>query len=223
MTNPDISLVAALLDRSGSMQTIVDDTRGGFDAYIAKVRADREPQEKVFVSLAQFDHEYDDVYLNRPIDDVAPLTLQPRGMTALLDALGKFITSVGASLAALPEHDRPGDVTVLVMTDGMENASVEWQIDAVRALIKQQTDTYNWEFVFLGANIDAVAVGTNLGFSADRSMTYAPSSVGVASSYGAVADLKARKRAAYRAAPAGAPPAPVAGFSDDDRSRARGE
>lgn len=223
MTNPDISLIAALLDRSGSMQQIADDTRGGFDAYIAKVRADRENGEQVFVSLAQFDNEYDDVYLNRPIDEVPPLDLQPRGMTALLDALGRFITSVGASLAALDEDQRPGDVTVLVMTDGMENASVEWKVDAVKALIEQQKNTYDWEFVFLGANIDAVSVGTSLGFDADRSMTYAASSGGVSSSYQAVADLNVRKRAAYRSAAPGAAPAPVAGFSDDERRRARGE
>lgn len=223
MTNPDISLVAALLDRSGSMQQIADDTRGGFDAYIAKVRADRQPGEQVLVSLAQFDNEYGVVYLNSQIDDVGPLNLEPRGMTALLDALGRFITSVGASLAKLDEAQRPGDVTVLVMTDGMENASVEWTADAVKKLIEQQKTTYSWDFVFLGANIDAVSVGTDLGFDKDRSMTYSATPAGVASSYESAADLKARKVAAYRAASfTGAAPAPVAGFSAEDRRKATG-
>lgn len=220
MTNPDISLIAALLDRSGSMQQIADDTRGGFDAYIAKVRADRHPGEQVLVSLAQFDNEYDDVYLNRPIDEVPPLSLEPRGMTALLDALGRFITSVGASLAKLDEAQRPGDVTVLVMTDGMENSSVEWKPDTIRALIEQQKTTYSWDFVFLGANIDAVSVGTDLGFDKDRSMTYAATPAGVVASYSAAAGLNTRKRASVREAAFGAAPAPVAGFSDEDRRKA---
>ena len=169
MTNPDISLIAALLDRSGSMESIADDTRGGFDAYIA---GQRGQAGATLVTLAQFDNEYDVVYQNRPVDDVPPLALEPRGMTALLDAIGRFVTEVGSGLAALPEEDRPGDVTVLVMTDGHENASAEWTKEAVRELISQQETVYDWDFVFLGANMDAVDVGTGLGFAPGKSLTY---------------------------------------------------
>ena len=93
------------------------------------------------------------------------LTLEPRSGKGrvLLDAIGRFVTEVGSSLAALPEPDRPGDVTVLVMTDGHENASAEWTKDAVQQLVSQQETVYGWDFVFLGANMDAIDVGTSLG------------------------------------------------------------
>lgn len=97
MTNPDLMLIAAVLDRSGSMQSIADDTRGGFDAFIAK---EREQPGTTLVTLAQFDDEYESVYQNMPIDRVPSLTLQPRGMTALLDAIGRFIMEIGGTARA---------------------------------------------------------------------------------------------------------------------------
>ncbi len=212
MTNPDLTLIAALLDRSGSMQSIADDTRGGFDAFIAK---ERGQQGATVVSLAQFDDEYELVYQSRPIDTVPPLTLEPRGTTALLDAMGRFITEVGSGMSALPEPDRPGTVTILVMTDGHENASREWTKDAVRQLISQQESAYNWDFVFLGANMDAVDVGTDLGFSPGKSLTYAASSAGVAGAWDTVAGYQARRRAQPDAAR-------DVVFDDADRLRAQG-
>lgn len=192
MTNQDLSLIAALLDRSGSMQSIADDTRGGFDAYIASVKAQPGTTQ---VTLAQFDDQYEVVYHGRPIGDVPPLTLEPRGSTALLDALGRFITEVGAALALLPEDQRPGDVTVLVMTDGHENASGEWTVAGVRDLIAQQESQYSWDFVFMGANMDAVAVGARLGFAAGKSLTYDTDGVAVAGAWTAASNYNGRKRA----------------------------
>ncbi len=214
MTNPQLSLVAALLDRSGSMSAIADDTRGGFDSFIAK---EREQDGDTVVTLAQFDDVYEMVYSSQPIDTVPPLALQPRGMTALYDAIGRFITDVAAELAALPEDRRPSSVTVLVMTDGAENSSVEWSNSAVRRLIKQQELNYQWDFVFLGSNIDAVDVGTDLGFAPDKSMTYISTTVGVTAAFDSVANYQERKRSVV----SGSMPAP--GFSDADRRRARGE
>lgn len=198
MTNQDLSLIAALLDRSGSMQSIADDTRGGFDAYIASVKAQPGTTQ---VTLAQFDDQYEVVYHGRPIGDVPPLTLEPRGSTALLDALGRFITEVGAGLAALPEDQRPGDVTVLVMTDGHENASGEWTVAGVRELIAQQESQYSWDFVFMGANMDAVAVGTQLGFAAGKSLTYDADCDAVAGAWAAASNYNGRRRA-MRSSPA---------------------
>lgn len=214
MTNPQLSLVAALLDRSGSMQSIADDTRGGFDSFIGK---ERERDGNTVVTLAQFDQQYELVYSSQPIRTVPPLVLQPRGSTALYDAIGRFITDVGVELAALPEDERPGSVTVVVMTDGHENASKEWSNTAVRALIAQQEKDYQWDFVFLGSNIDAVDVGTDLGFARDKSMTYVSTTVGVTAAFDSVASYQDRKRAQVLGAP------PVAGFSEADRRRARGE
>jgi len=191
MTNTDITLIAALLDRSGSMQTIADDTRGGFDAYIATEHA--QPGTTL-VTLAQFDDHYEVVYQNRDAGSVPPLALEPRGCTALLDSIGRFVTEVGSDLAQLPADERPGDITVLVMTDGYENASREWTVEAVRALISQQETDYAWDFVFLGANMDAVDVGTNLGFAPGKSLTWDASEDGVEGAFAAVSGYSARKR-----------------------------
>lgn len=214
MTNPQLSLVAALLDRSGSMQTIADDTRGGFDSFIGK---EREQDGNTVVTLAQFDQQYELVYSSQPIRTVPPLVLQPRGSTALYDAIGRLITDVGVELAAVPEDERPGSVTVVVMTDGHENASKEWTNTAVRALIAQQEKDYQWDFVFLGSNIDAVDVGTDLGFARDKSMTYVSTTVGVTAAFDSVASYQDRKRAQVLGSP------PARGFSEADRRRARGE
>lgn len=211
MTNTDLHLIAALLDRSGSMQAIAADMRGGFDAHIAKEAA--QPGD-IRVTLAQFDDRYDVVYENRPVGDVPSLTVEPRGMTALFDAIGRFITEVGAGLAALPEDERPGEVTVLVMTDGLENASRQWTIDDVRALIAQQERDYSWDFVFLGANMDAVEVGVTLGFAPSKSLTYDADADGVAGAWDAVSNYSARKRSR------GAAPLASIGFEPAERSRA---
>lgn len=215
MTDSQLSLVAALLDRSGSMQSIADDTRGGFDAFIAK---EREADGDTVVTLAQFDNVYELVYADRPIADVPPLVLSPRSATALYDAIGKLITDVGAALAARPERERPGSVTVVVMTDGHENSSREWTNSAVRSLITQQENVYGWDFVFLGSNIDAVEVGADLGFDREKSMTYTSSPAGVAAAFESVSGYQGRKRTARVA---GAPPA--AGFTPTERERSLGE
>jgi hypothetical protein len=212
VTDPQRTLIAVLLDRSGSMESIKSDTEGGFNAFIADQA--KEPGEAA-VTLAQFDTEYEVVYANRPIADVPRLELQPRGGTALYDGVGRLITDVGAELAARPEAERPGRVIVVVMTDGHENSSVEWTHEAVSAAIKRQEGEYSWDFVFLGANMDAVAVGARMGFATDRSMTYDANADGVAAAVASTSAYVSRRRAA-------APAAMVDGFSDEDRADARG-
>jgi hypothetical protein len=212
MTDPRRTLIAVLLDRSGSMEAVKSDTEGGFNAFIDGQRA--EPGE-ARVTLAQFDTDYEVVYADRPIADVPRLVLQPRGGTALYDALGRLITDVGAELAAAPEDDRPGTVIVVVLTDGHENSSREWTHAAVTAAIKRQETDYAWDFVFLGANMDAVAVGTALGFAADKSMTWDTDNGGAAYAMASTTAYVSRRRAA----PAGAP---VEGFSAEDRAAAGG-
>lgn len=211
MTDPQRTMIAVLLDRSGSMESIRSDTEGGFNAFVEEQR--NEPGEAM-VTLAQFDTEYEVVYANRPIADVPPLQLRPRGMTALYDGVGRLIGDVGAGLAALPEAERPGHVIVVVMTDGHENSSVEWTHEAVSAAIKRQEAQYSWHFVFLGANMDAVAVGALMGFSADRSMTYDANDEGVVSALASTTGYVSRQR---RGAPGSAAP----GFSDGDRLAAK--
>jgi hypothetical protein len=212
VTDPQRTLIAVLLDRSGSMESIKSDTEGGFNAFIAEQA--KGPGEAA-VTLARFDTEYEVVYANRPIADVPRLELQPRGATALYDGVGRLITDVGAELAARPEAERPGNVIVVVMTDGQENSSIEWTHEAVGAAIRRQETEYAWDFVFLGANMDAVAVGQRMGFSAGKSMTYDATPDGVAAAVSSTSAYVSRRRAA-------APAAMVPGFSDEDRAGARG-
>lgn len=214
MTRADLTHLYFLLDRSGSMQSIKTDTEGGFAAFVDEQR--RTPGE-CRVTLAQFDNEYDVVYSRRPLADVPPLDLQPRGSTALLDAMGRLITSAGAELAALPEADRPGTVIMAVMTDGHENASQEWTHPAIKALVEQQTHDYSWQFLYMGADQDAIEVGTSLGVPAAASVTYGRSKTGDAMKVSAA--KLSRMRAARMTAPAGAPAPMMEAYTDAERAQ----
>lgn len=196
------------------MQSIKTDTEGGFAAYMDQQRS---VPKRIEVTLAQFDTEYELVYANRPLAQVPPLQLLPRGMTALYDATGRLITEVGAELAERPEGERPGTVIVVVMTDGHENSSREWSHAAVKALITQQQEQYQWNFLFLGANMDAVAIGTDMGFSPKQSITYAAAPQGVEGVFRAASNYSARLQG--RPAPGGMP-AREAGFTDAERDAA---
>ncbi|KRB43231.1 vWA domain-containing protein [Terrabacter sp. Root181] len=169
MTNPNLTHLYFLLDRSGSMQSIKDDTEGGFDAFIAEQRS--QPGD-CRVTLAQFDDQYEEVYQDVPVADVPPLSLSPRGSTALLDSIGRLLGEAGTRLAALPEHERPGVVIVGIMTDGHENSSHELTHAQVKALIERQTSEYAWQFLYMGADQDAIEVGSSIGVAAANSMTY---------------------------------------------------
>lgn len=215
MTDKNLTHLYFLLDRSGSMQSIKDDTQGGFDALIAEHRA---MPGRCRVTLAQFDDQYDVVYADRDIADVPPLDLAPRGSTALLDALGRFIVTAGEGLAALPEDERPGSVIVGVMTDGYENASHEWTHARIKELIEQQTRDYGWQFMYLGADQDAIEEGAKMGFARGDSLTYAR---GKSDKAMAAASRKARS---YRdAVAAGAAPmvaSELSAFTDEERTAA---
>jgi hypothetical protein len=169
MTDANLTHLYFLLDRSGSMVSLREDTIGGFDTFIAEQRT---APGRCRVTLAQFDNEYDEVYADRDIATVPSLVLVPRGSTALLDALGRLVVTAGERLAALPEQDRPGSVIVGVMTDGYENASRDWTHDRIKALIEQQSTEYGWQFLYLGADQDAIEEGAKMGFAAGKSMRY---------------------------------------------------
>lgn len=187
MTNPNETLIVCLLDRTGSMQRIVSDTCGAFDTFIAEQR-DLNSDDRVLVSLYQFDYNYGDdivetVYERKPVSAVPPLTLKPRGGTPLNDALGDTITLVGMQLNAVDEDKRPGKVIFVIMTDGEENASHKFTNEQVKALVNHQRDTYSWEFVFLGAGIDAFAVGAGYGFHRGQTFSVAATGEGIRSAY----------------------------------------
>ncbi len=191
MTNPDFTVIQAIIDRSGSMETIRSDAEGGFNAFVADQR--NQPGQ-CQLSLAQFDNEYEVVYTDRPLDEVPPLQIVPRGTTAMLDAIGRTVIDLGARLAAMPEDARPGTVLVAIVTDGLENASREFSYAAIKQLITQQEQVYNWTFLYLGADQDAIAQGAQMGIAAGRSLTYGRGSSGQA--YEAMSGAVRRLRSA---------------------------
>jgi len=183
MVDDKFTHIAVILDRSGSMATLKTDMEGGFNTFI-------EEQKKVAgrctLSLYQFDDVYEVVYKGKEVKDVPVLDLQPRNMTALLDAVGKTINDVGTELAALKEEERPGKVILVIITDGQENASHEFKRERISEMIKHQEDKYTWQIVFLGANFDAYTEGMGLGFTGSKCMTYAANAVGTRCCYSSV-------------------------------------
>lgn len=169
MANQNLTHLVFLLDRSGSMQSIKSDVIGGFDAFVTE---QRRGEGACTVTLAQFDSQYEVVYHKIPLSSVPALTLEPRGSTALLDSMGKLITDTAAEINMLVEDDKPGTVVVAIMTDGLENASAEWRRPDVKSLVEQQTSA-GWEFLYMGADQDAVEVGKGLGVKAEQAVTYA--------------------------------------------------
>lgn len=145
-----------------------EDMRGGLDAFFEE---NAKMEGKCLVDYYQFDGKIEHVHSGVPVGYVKAV-LEPRGSTALLDAVGKAVTELGSSFARKRDSERPGKVIVVIVTDGMENASTEWTRKAVRDLVREQEDKYNWEFIFLGANMDAVAEGGLLGIRPDRSLTF---------------------------------------------------
>jgi hypothetical protein len=209
MTDQNLTHLYFLLDRSGSMQSIKSDTEGGFTAFIDE---QRRTSGECRVTLAQFDNHYDVVYADRPIADVPALDLQPRGSTALLDAMGRLVTDAGARLAAMHEDQRPASVIVAIMTDGLENASREWTHPAIKALVEQQTQQYGWQFMYMGADQDAIEVGRNIGVAAANSITY-----GRGKSQEVMANVSDKVRRYRTARAAGDMGAPMPAFTEEER------
>jgi uncharacterized protein YegL len=195
VTKPNKTEIIFVVDRSGSMTVIAQAMSTGFDEFINK---QKQVPGECLVTATQFDDTYDVLYTALPIHQVPPYVLQPRGMTALLDAIGRTIDAVGERLRKTPENERPSQVLFVIITDGGENASQEHKGEpgrkAIFDKITHQRTQYAWEFVFLGANQDAIAVGTSLGVSATNSVTYAAS---VAGSSGLMRGLSANV-ASYR-------------------------
>ena len=177
-----------VLDRSGSMSGLAADTIGGFNELIEK---QKKIEGDAYVTTVLFDHEYEVLHDHVALGEVAPLTDKEyfaRGSTALLDAVGRTINAVGARLAATPEEERPEHVVFVITTDGMENASREYTAKQVREMVEHQQQKYSWQFVFLGANMDAVSEARNLGISAKYAADFTPTGRGVNRMYAKALD-----------------------------------
>ena len=159
---PKATDIIVVLDRSGSMQSIGTSTVDGFNLFIKEQKA---AKGEATITLVQFDNEYQIDYKNQPINETVDLilgeTFVPRAMTALFDAVGRTINEI----------DTKNDVVFVIVTDGMENASREFDKKTVFEMIKEK-ETKGWNFIFLGANQDAIKAGGELGIKAGNSMTY---------------------------------------------------
>ncbi len=157
------SEIILILDRSGSMDEMKTDAIGGFNTFIAEQKKNPDPATVTFV---QFDDRYEKLAEGQPLADVKPLddqTFQPRGSTALLDAIGRTITEQGDRFSQMALTRRPEKVIVCVITDGLENASRHYTRQAIFGLISQQRDQWNWSFYFVGANQDAYGEAGQMG------------------------------------------------------------
>lgn len=180
--NADYTHIAFVLDRSYSMNATVKDTISGFNDYLIDQKT---VPGKATVTLAQFDHEYDLLNDFDPIGEVQLLTdstYVPRGGTALLDAVGVTINVVSEKISFLDEKDRPDKVIICILTDGEENRSNEFKPNELKSLISDKEDM-GWEFVFIGANQDAMLAAEAYGVKRSSAMTYAQNSVGTQSAF----------------------------------------
>ena len=177
-----------ILDRSGSMAGLEEDTIGGFNAMIEKQKG--EPGEAI-VSTVLFDNESEVIHDRVDIQRIESMTRKEyyvRGCTALLDAVGGAIHHIGNVHKYAREEDRPEKTLFVITTDGMENASRKFTYDRLKAMIERQKEKYGWEFLFLGANIDAAKEAARFGISADRAANYHADHVGTAVVYEAVSE-----------------------------------
>ncbi|MBE5806824.1 MAG: hypothetical protein E7317_00570 [Clostridiales bacterium] len=184
-----------ILDRSGSMRGLERDTIGGFNSMIEKQR--REPGEAL-VSTVLFDHETDVIHDRVPLAKVAPLTEREyfvRGSTALLDAIGGAIHHIGNVHKYARAEDVPEKTLVVITTDGMENASHIYDLKKVKAMIERQQAKYGWEFLFLGANIDAVGTAAGFGIDAAHAVDYKADAQGTALNYEVLGEAISQVRA----------------------------
>lgn len=167
----DLTDITLVVDRSGSMSSCQDDAEGGINTFIAE---QKKVDGEATLTLVQFDTVYDFVHSGMPIQDVPEYRLVPRGMTALLDAVGRAINEAGDRLEKMSDAERPGCVVFVIVTDGHENSSREFRHDQVREMIERQRSQYNWQFTFLGADETAFAVGAAMGIPKDAVAAYDP-------------------------------------------------
>lgn len=193
-----------ILDRSGSMRGLESDTIGGFNAMLDK---QRKEEGDANITTILFDDGYDKLHDRFPVNHVADLTgrdYQVRGCTALLDAMGRTIHEMALIQKHLPDAEKAEKVIFVITTDGLENASRVYSREQVKSMIQQEKEKYGWEFLFLGANMDAVKEAESFGIAKDRSVTFENDSKGIETNYRAVGEVLCQMRCAPSAASVGA-------------------
>ena len=191
----NLTEIVFILDRSGSMAGLEGDTIGGFNSMIEKQK--KEPGE-AFVSTVLFDNDTEVIHDRVDIKKIELMTDREyyvRGCTALLDAVGGAIHHIGNVHKYAREEDRPEKTLFIITTDGMENASRKYSYDRIKMMIQRQQDKYGWEFIFLGANIDAAKEAARFGISEDCAANYHADSAGTAVIYEAMNEVVGNVRA----------------------------
>lgn len=194
MTNPNYTAICLLIDRSGSMASIKEATEQTINSFIRdQANADGERTIRIMTFDAPGSYWGKEISFleefcpSRPAHEILEVfTLEPRGNTALLDAMGKTISIFGKELADMPEDQRPGHVILATMTDGIENSSQIYTWESLKEIIEHQKEKYSWDFIYLGANQDAIAVAGKMGINRDSALTYSATTRGVHSSGTAV-------------------------------------
>ena len=184
----NLTEIVFILDRSGSMSGLEADTIGGFNSLIRKQRAE---EGEAIISTVLFDNFSEVIHDRVPLDKITEMTRKDyyvRGCTALLDAVGGAVHHIGNVHKYAREEDRPEHTLFVITTDGMENASRRYSYEEVRRMIQRQKEKYGWEFIFLGANIDAAKEAARFGIHADRAVNYHCDSEGTALNYEVVAE-----------------------------------
>mgnify|MGYP000946017714 FL=1 len=179
----NLTEIVFIIDRSGSMNGLESDTIGGFNSMIAK---QQKEEGEAIISTVLFDDETDVIHDRVPIGDVKNLTdedYRVRGCTALLDAVGGAIDHIGKIHKYARKEDRPAKTLFVITTDGLENASRYYSFKDIKRMIERQKEKYSWEFLFLGANIDAIKVAANMGIGKDRAANYNCDETGTALNY----------------------------------------
>lgn len=191
--NSNVTEIIFLLDRSGSMAGLERDTIGGFNSFIKK---QCQFEGETILTAVLFDHQYEVLWNGIDANNVklSDQEYYVRGSTALLDAVGKTILDVKYRLLKTREERRSDQVIFVITTDGMENASSEFTLDKVRELIKHHEKKYNWEFILLGANIDATKEADSLGISMENAYKFEASETGVQCMYEMVCEVVSEKR-----------------------------
>ena len=191
--------IVFILDRSGSMSGLEKDTIGGFNSLIEK---QKKEEGQCLVSTVLFDYDSDVIHDRVDIHKVNPLTEKEyfaRGSTALLDAIGGAIHHIGNVHKYARKEDRPEKTLFVITTDGMENSSRQYTYSKVKQLVQRQKEKYGWEFMFLGANIDALETAESFGIDRDMAVDYKNDAAGTALNYQVLSDtIKSVRRAPHR-------------------------
>jgi hypothetical protein len=214
--NHDYTHIAVILDRTGSMESIRDDTIGGFNAFLGEQK--KQPG-KATLTLVQFDSQdpYEVIHQVKTIQEVSELTREtymPRASTPLLDAIGRGINDLEKCVADMKEDARPSKIVFVVITDGQENASREFKRDQILKMILDKEKRYGWQFIFLSADLDAINDAINQGFQPAAAMAFDKTEDGTRNAWASVSQNILNYRAAR---------SKNVSFSAEDRGKQRSE